>query len=586
VDYISQRLELDFRLSPAIDKWLPGETIYSLGCRQHTVAGNAKASDTCLQLFGHRLIGTAHDLPGRVGHFVRRTKGQFGNAESCIREHTILPYYLPFRSQRESANAVAAMSGESIGALKAQLGILATRFGAAHPLKACKRCVEQDEALHHVAYWHVEHQLPGVWICPWHSDMLWIAQDKWMGVDRFGWYLPTDTKLAPCTDADVRQPDLDVLKRLADSSVALWSLPSGFHFSPEKLGNLISSAMRERELSSDSGRIRLNAFSSAITEVTHTLVGIRELSSLPSSVDQARSQFTRIVSAPRSSPHPLKYQILILALFGTWESFLERHVAKDISATSVVYLSGKHASSDNTDKRAEFLSALAETKASMNSLAHKFDISVSTAMVWAASAGIASKRRPKILMLDVRKKLIRILRRGIGKKSVAKGFGISIQTITTTLRTEIGLHERWTQARFKRAQSEARNAWAETARNQSNPTSKSMRLLQPAVFAWLYRNDRAWLERFASQLGHAPKHNHANIDWDQRDIELAKAIKSAALDWYSRSNTHLTNARLCQLVPGFKSRLSKLDRLPLTRAVLSQIPQFKLEQCQESLKLW
>ncbi len=570
MDPLSQTLEFEFELNPTIDKWLPGETLYSLGCRHHILAGNSKAGDTCLQLFGHRRIGAAHDLPGRVNHFVRRTKGQFGTAESSIREHTILPYYFPFRSAEDESNAIAAMSGDSIGSLKAKLGILATRFGAAHPLKMCPICLKQDQDMHHLGYWHVEHQLPGVWLCPWHGIKLWIAQVKWMGVDRFGWHLPSDTQFTPCIEQlHGLQPDHDVLKRLAASSVGLWSLPSEFHFSAEKLSYIFSNAMKEHGLSSNSGRIQLNTFSSAITEVTHTLVGIQELSSLPNSTKQAESQFTRIANGPISSPHPLKYQILILALFGTWESFMEKYVANDKYIPKNLTLVTEYTSPTHAEKREQFLSELIKTEAPMNSLAQQFNISVSTAMAWAASAGISSRRRPKILTHDIRKKLIRVLRRGIDKKSAAESFGVSIQTITTTLRTEIGLHEQWSQARFKRAQIEARTAWTKTARNHPNPTSKNVRLMQPAVFAWLYRNDRAWLEQFSLQLNKEPKNNHTNIDWDQRDIKLAQTIKSVTLDWYSsQPNTHLTNARLCQLVPGLKSRLSKLDRLPLTRAAL------------------
>ena len=580
---ISQTLKLDFELSPVIDKWLPGEILYSLGCRHHILAGNAKAEDTCIQLFGHRRIGSAHDLPGRIGHFVHRTLGQLGDAESCIRKHTILPYYFPFKPREHQNNAIAAMTGDSIGSLKAKLGILATRFGAAHPLKACPTCLREDQKTHYIGYWHVEHQLPGVWLCPWHSDMLCIAEVKWMGVDRFGWYLPTDTTLTPyVTNFNELQPDLDVMKRLADSSVALCSLPSGFNFSTEKVHKVLLDAMKAQGLSSDSGHIQLNAFGSAIIEFTHTLVGIRELSNLPSTVEQALSQFTRIVHGPRSSPHPLKYQILILVLFKTWATFIENYNAEGTLSnnhlfTSSVSSSESTKSSAQNKKRSEFLSLLTSTHVSMNFLANQLNISVSTAMAWAASAGFALSRRSKILTPDNRKKLIRILRKGIDKKIAAKTFGVSIQTITTTLRTEIGLNACWAQARFKRAQNEARNAWSKTTRNHPNPTPKSLRLMQPAVYAWLYRNDRAWLEHFNLKIGRAPKSNYANINWDIRDIELANAIKRAVLDWYEKQpNQHLTIARICQLVPGFKSRLSQLDQLPLTRATLSQISAKKI----------
>jgi hypothetical protein len=70
-----------------------------------------------------------------------------------------------------------------------------------------------------------------------------------------------------------------------------------------------------------------------------------------------------------------------------------------------------------------------------------------------------------------------------------------------------------------------------------------------------------------------PRTNHVTMNWDKRDSELSQAIHNAALAWHELSGTgYLTNARLCQLVPELKSKLSNLDQMPLTRAALAQIP--------------
>src|SRR3546814_8120933 len=82
-------LMLDLRLP--ITTWLDDETFYSLCCRFHRVAGNATASRTAQQLFGHPRHGTQHDFASRINVFVQRTQGHFGNAEAIILHHTLLP---------------------------------------------------------------------------------------------------------------------------------------------------------------------------------------------------------------------------------------------------------------------------------------------------------------------------------------------------------------------------------------------------------------------------------------------------------------------------------------------------------------
>lgn len=570
-------LGLELGGGPSISDWLPGETLFSLASRHHWVAGNFRAAETCLQLFGHPRSGSSHDLPGRVAQFVSRTEGRFGTADEVIRHHTLLPYYLPFRPLTTAMDAFAAMTGDSVGTLKARLGILATRFGAAHPLKACQRCITADQENHGVGYWHVEHQLPGVWVCPWHGALLLASQVKSTGVDRFGWYLPDFAELNAAQQTT--NPDLGIptLKRLAEAAISLWSLPKGCHVSDAEMAFVYRDAMIKRGLCSASGRLNVRAFGQAVVNLTCPLRAIRELSGLPDSAEEAASQFSHIVSNPRSTPHPLKHLVLILVLYGTWDAmwiqYQQTHKKRQRQGEPTRERQAQGECVSPTPVRhAQLLEALAAHEGSMRAAAAHVGISIKTAMAWAAQAGIASQRRAKVLTPEVRQRLIRVLRRGIGKTIVAHSFGISIQTVTTTLQTEVGLHECWAGVRFTKAQQRARQAWALTSTSLAFSTPKQLRDLQPAVFAWLYRNDRAWLETFSSQLERVPRSNNATIDWDQRDQNLAQSIQTVALQWHEDLNIkRLTIAGLCVQIPDLKPRLSKLDRMPLTRAALSRI---------------
>ncbi|UUZ77528.1 hypothetical protein LP414_10400 [Polaromonas sp. P1(28)-13] len=78
-------------------------------------------------------------------------------------------------------------------------------------MKACEACMKDDCAAFGWAYWHVDHQYPGMWICQKHSQQLRESTFKATGVERFQWHLPAEEQFrsgqpkssAPCR---VRKP--------------------------------------------------------------------------------------------------------------------------------------------------------------------------------------------------------------------------------------------------------------------------------------------------------------------------------------------------------------------------------------------
>jgi hypothetical protein len=198
-------------------------------------------------------------------------------------------------------------------------------------------------------------------------------------------------------------------------------------------------------------------------------------------------------------------------------------------------------------------------------------------MAWAAEAGIEIRRRPKTLKTLVRENLLRDLKSGMDKKAAAEKHGVSIQAITRLLQTEIGLHQSWSSARLERERTSARQKWLAAVAEVGALGTKIVRSLEPAAYAWLYRNDREWLK------AHVPGSvkrvgNHSSVNWDKRDLGLAQEVEKVALVLWSgpgRKRHHLWE--LCQLIPELRAKLGTLCRLPITkrtiRNVLAKPPQ-------------
>jgi TniQ len=175
--------------------WLPDETLFSLCSRLHRLWGYSSSWKSAEVLFGGRRLGLHHDLPSALRTFSSRTGQLLGGPVPIAANRTLLRFYRPFLRPSAVAETVEIMGGPSVAHLKYKLGLLTSRFGANHPLKACIACMTADVERHGWAYWHAEHQFPGVWICPVHASPLRVSTLKHNGVERFSWQLPHDRNL-------------------------------------------------------------------------------------------------------------------------------------------------------------------------------------------------------------------------------------------------------------------------------------------------------------------------------------------------------------------------------------------------------
>lgn len=562
-----------FTLQPAITSWLPDETLFSLGARYHHIAANRRSDHTCRALFGHPRQGSSHDLPARVDEFVHRTRGVLGNADRIIHERTLLPFYLRLRSQTDARNAVAAVRSGGLGPLKARLGVLASRFGAAPTLKSCSECMAEDRKRVGVAYWHRNHQWQGACICAVHERTLDIRLGKVNLAGRFQWLLPDDLQGASIVAPREASPDGRLMARLTGCCQGFGNLAPNFHFDLEAMRATYVHRLAHLHLATESGSIHAEACAGFLADQIRPLGALRGFETLAARGASMGHDFIRLFRTPRSAPHPLRHLLLITALFASWEEF-SRSYELELAKTPVDHAIQDVAPSAEKGLRQNHLKVVGVVQGlasggSARAAALSAGVSVATAMAWAASAGKQVRRRPKKLTPELWTKAVALLRRGSAKVSVASSVGVSIETITRVLRTTPGLQEAWHHVRRERQRRGYRAAWERTARRLPTPSASTLRAMQPAAFAWLYRNDRAWLEEFAKTLANLPRSNNSRVRWDARDSELANQIQSAAIRLQESSGSlRLQLSQLCDEVPTLKGRLSRLDQLPLTRSAL------------------
>lgn len=551
--------------------WLPDETLFSWCSRYHVLSANGLSSVTCHQLFGGRRQGVSHDLPSGIDRLTQRTGGSLGTTPEIIRDHTVLPFYSAFKPMHLYAQATAAMSGEGIGHLKYQLGLLTSGLGAAHPLKACPSCMAQDRRQQGVAHWRRTHQLPAAWFCPAHGDALLVSPLKLDQRARFQWALPDAAGLEPWTShkhTDAPDESTRIGRRLASFAKQVCALPPAALADENALSRALRNGMIRRNWASPSGRVAWQGCSASLERHAAALSALPPMSM---QVDGtiARAQLSRILSA-RSLTHPLRYLAWIGMLFDEFEDFLSAYQAAP--AQPLFRKANLPSRPDEpVDPRAvDAVDAMLLGQESMSAIAFRVGVTHSTVAAWAAKAGLVPARRPKILDAPSWTTAVRMLSSGHSKLGIARHIGVSEVTVTRVLRTVPGLQEKWHAARHQAAQDQARGAWLAVMPAARLLGISAARRAEPAAYAWLYRNDRAWLsQQGASVAGALPAGNHRTIRTARADQRYARALATSlgTID-PSLAARAVPTDRWAMLAPGLKRVLKTPEAWPLTMAAL------------------
>jgi hypothetical protein len=560
-------LETD-RLFPEYQllSWLPDETVFSLVSRHHQLWGHVTSAQTCQLIFGSPRAGVHHDLPNSLGTFAHRTNALLGDFDSIARERTLLKFYAAFAPPDEIANAVACMFGTSVAHLKLRLGILTSRFRANHPLKACPQCMEQDLRETGWAYWHLSHQFPGAWMCTTHKQPLRQSALKTNGVERFQWLLPRTGELNSASVEPIGTASCSMLLSLAELIEHLVQSAALHPLLLRNLHEVYREELRARGWIAGVASLRTRQIATAFLSYCEPLRCIPEFASLAQDDEGMATQLGRLLRQPRSGTHPLRHLLLIHWLFGTAQRF-------DLAMKS----QGAHSQATSRDtalpvfpiidpRMARLRRLIQEEGQSVRKAASLVGVDPQTALIWTAKAGIAISRRPQKLSSDVRVKAVQDLRNGTNKEQVASRAGVSVGTITRLLLSDAELHAGWSEARSEKARAHARTRWLQLLQSSGDLGVKWIRQLDPRTYAWLYRNDRAWLDAHKpAPLPETQRSRLPLVDWAARDEQLCILVREAALCLMEERDVRRIHFwQLCQQIPDLRAKQSKLHRLPRT----------------------
>lgn len=553
---------------------LPDETLFSWCSRYHRLAANGNDRTTSIQLFGHHRTGTAHDFPARLNVLTARLHGALGTAADIIGQRTLLPFYLPFRSPLLSREAQQALCGYGIGHIKYRLGLLTSGLGAAHPLKSCPACTTFDLNQSGWAYWRRVHQLPGVWLCPLHRTPLHVSKVKLDQVARFSWVLPTRASCEPiaCLNGPSTDGQTDWLLKLGALCASALDCAPGCFDDPVRIGLTFKHRLAALGLARSMGHVRWLLVEPVLDQIAMHLAGLPELCH---QADAAllRSQFLRLLSG-RALTHPLRYLVWIAAWFDDLDGFQRTYASTEVAAMQVIPTVSKSVTSRHelSTQQQEVLHQAVAGCITLTAAARMAEVDYATIAAWVSRQAVLPPRRPKKLTSAMWELLVSELRNGADKKVLALSFKVSIVTVTRVLRTVPGLQDHWHVVRHEHRRANARDAWGCVTGMQAYVGIKALRRLQPAAYAWLYRNDREWLNACSLDVpAHAPS-NHADKRIENADERMAKALKN--LTARRPDSDFWTLDALKRSVPRIEKAVQSPERWPQTVKTLAFILTF------------
>ena len=396
----------------------PNEIIYSYLARYHFISGEKNPLKTYKYLIGIRGYKPLSGLPTRLNQ-LQKIIFPGHTVKELIENHTHIGYYSPFISAMRRESICQAM--KKSGSTKSRLGLLRNHIGAAEALRYCPSCIKEDVNSKGVAYWHREHLLPSVFICPGHEEILYEVPLTNINYHERALLLPGEGEKIIKSITDEGLNKLHFLSK--QSVLMLYS----------NLDGLIDQYVYHKILKSiglvtAEGHIRQREMHALVTDWLTDLNSIEIFKHLSKLLQIDRPWVSTMVADKREFHHPIKHLILFAALETNYKDVMS--AAIDKSEQLELFLEFP----EKTKLTKKDITEAIRTEKSLTVAAKKLGCSVTTMTVKAETYGITFKRRTKFITQDLKKQVVQKAKSGFNTKKLAELFHISIGSVNRILR--------------------------------------------------------------------------------------------------------------------------------------------------------
>ena len=149
----------------------PDELLYSLFARYHVWSGHARYSETANDLFENRFVHGDPEFTISMNEQAKTILTRNMPFEDLIAQTTMFNYYAAFLNPKNRVQAIEILKNNCTGIHKT-LRIGQSRNQSEKFLRYCPECVRRDREKYGETYWHRNHQMRGIPVCPEHGYKL------------------------------------------------------------------------------------------------------------------------------------------------------------------------------------------------------------------------------------------------------------------------------------------------------------------------------------------------------------------------------------------------------------------------------
>jgi hypothetical protein len=565
----------------------PNELFYSLCARFSQRMQIPTITGVMQTLFGRRHTVAIVDLPNRLDGFVASLPpGSVYTSGLIIQKHTLLPYYSPFIAPSTRERVQRFMRGGET-AIGARCGSCLNRVRPPLYFRSCPDCDAENRKNFGETYWNRLFQITGVEVCPIHKVFLESSDIRLYPLsNRHCFFSAEGAKLKKQSTAiNHNDPLHRILLHLAKDTA--WLLDQeNLNPGAELIRARHLALLKERDLATQGGSARIRKIKIAITDYFTPEL----LEKLQSGLNLTGcSWIEQLLHTRHANASPLRQLLLMNFLKVTPEAFFYPHRYESSTKVASPFQGPWLCQNPACEsfRKPTILACHIETQRKQKS-----EVAILCCPICRYTYVTRAWRQPEATVDYVREfgpvwisKLRELWTNEIiSLRALARYLGVD----SKTAKQYAHIHGLEFPRRGKRparmknfyqpkprigpSLDHQRAAWLVLKKAHPDSGPKDLRMENPALFAWLYRNDHAWLTLNQPIRKKAQRPN-ATVDWATRDETMACQIANIAWRIKNRPGKAVrVSATTIGREMGKQSLLeNRPKKLPLTRAMILSV---------------
>ncbi|WP_417898321.1 TnsD family transposase [Bacillus haimaensis] len=557
----------------------PDELLYSVLARYHVWSGNTSPKMTIGELFGKRTVRSVWDLPANLNALLSEL-GSYWDADQLINNHTMFPYYAAFLLPKQAKQVKKSMLDGDGSTIHTRIGVAASNVKVKTNLWACSDCIIEDMETYGETYWRRVHQAHGVFVCPRHGKVLEETTVSVKAQNQHEFIVATpDVERTKIRLDGLNKEEIQLLFDISKETDSLLN-NTRLQANDNTIRSKYLELLKQKGYASVNGMVKRDR----VYQSFGAKFSDRSLELLQSSVMFEETDWlTMIFQKHRKSFHPLRHLLVMMFLETDLDHLFGKKEYQPFGKGPWLCL---NAACPN--HRKPVIKELTVTIC--------YDTRKPVGTFHCDCGFVFSRRGPDKNKDDQyrvgtikeyghvwKAKLTELVNEGYSLTEIAKEMQADRATIKKYA-AELELKVPWKLPKVQKKEvneplegfetqlNERKNKWLNLQEEYLDKSKTELRKMVPDVYAFLYRNDRDWLNEFSPVKKRIQTPNK-RVDWEKRDNELLKQVKKVVQTWDKDADkpTKITTSSIGKKLNELPLLQKKADKLPQTMEYINKV---------------